>query len=703
MRFSRRVLSFYCVVCCLCSLYSAAIDATKFPSNEDMRHYRAMRDPRLSPDGHKVILEITDSTADGARQHIWLVDIDGNSYRQLTFSPSDAKNMRDRGETSATWMPDGQSILFLAHRGEHTQLYRLPLTGGEASPFDLKVVPPVDASKQPDALPPVTDKNKTADTKPAEPLPIDVSGFMVAPDGKTIALWTTDPQTPGEKSEQDAKADAIWVDHNLHGTRLYLLDPDTGKLTATAAPTDVSRAEFTDQSDRLIVECEAPNNASDLGPANSAWLLEVKDPQHPRKLSTPLDAHGLTWSHDSEHLYFFSRTKIDAPPGVNDLYEFEIGNSAIRNFTDGYSGSIGGETPVIDKNGSLIQLVTNGVNTGLARIDPAQPKLQPIQTPTPVVRNPATNARRTGWVFLGESSTQPTSLYFTTDLNSPARALSTPSLTPNVRAAASQTVDWTNEGKTIQGLLYLPTEASPQHRVPLIVDVHGGPTAGFVDSYAQFIAFLVGHGWAVLRPNPRGSTGRGPAFAAANKNDLGGGDYRDIMAGVDSVLKRFPLDPDKLALMGYSYGGEMAGFVETKTNRFKAIVCGAPVIDQFSEYGAERRSWYDRWFYGKPWEHFADAWRQSPIAGISHASTPFLLLQGQGDTTDPPGQSEEMYRALRQTGVSVDLVEYPRDNHGPLASGIFGQPINEPWHGFDARQRIVKMLKKAFGEQSAGE
>jgi dipeptidyl aminopeptidase/acylaminoacyl peptidase len=523
---------------------------------------------------------------------------------------------------------------------------------------------------------------------------------MVAPDGKTIALWAADPQTPGEKAQQEAKADAVWVNHNPHGTRLYLLDPGTGKVTPTAVPPDVHHAEFTDGSDRLVVEGEEPNDASDLGPANTDWLLEVQDPEHPHKLSLPPDARGLTWSRDGQHLYFFSKTKIDAPPGVSDVYEFSIGNGAIRDFTDGYGGSIGGETPVIDASGALIQLVTNGVNTGLARIDPAHPQLAPIHMPTPVVRNPATNARRTGWVFLGESSTQPTTLYFSPDLNSPAGALSTPALTPDVRAIASQLVEWTNEGKTIQGLLFLPPEAA-EHRVPLIVDVHGGPTGGFVDSYAQFLSFLAGHGWAVLRPNPRGSIGRGAAFAAANKNDLGGADYRDIMAGVDSVLKRFPLDPDKLALMGYSYGGEMAGFVEGKTNRFKAIICGAPVIDQFSEYGTEHGSWYDRWFYGKPWEHFADAWRQSPISGAAHASTPFLLLQGQADTTDPPGQSEEMYRALRQMDVPVDLIEYPRDNHGPLAQAIFGEPTNEPWHGYDARQRIVKMLEKAFGESSA--
>jgi dipeptidyl aminopeptidase/acylaminoacyl peptidase len=244
-------------------------------------------------------------------------------------------------------------------------------------------------------------------------------------------------------------------------------------------------------------------------------------------------------------------------------------------------------------------------------------------------------------------------------------------------------------------MLYLPPQSSAG-KIPLIVDVHGGPTGAFANSFDPLTQFMLGQGWAVLRPNPRGSTGYGAAFAASNKNDLGGGDYRDIMAGVDAVIAQYPIDPNKLALMGYSYGGEMAAFVEGNTDRFKAIVSCAPVIDQQSEYGTEDSSWSDRWFYGKPWEHAADAWRQSPLSNVAKAKTPFLLIQGEEDVVDPLGQSQEMYRALRQAGVHVEMVQYPREDHGPLGRAMHGLPSPEPWHGFDVRQRMIKFISAAF-------
>jgi dipeptidyl aminopeptidase/acylaminoacyl peptidase len=681
------------LVLALAAPYAHSADAPSFPNNDDLRHFRSLNAPRLSPDGHQVLVRIIDSTADGAKSHLWLVDIVQKTCRQLTYSPDADK----AGELAGEWMPDGGSILFLAHRGEHTQLFRLPTNGGEAKPFDLKVLPVVDASKLPAALPLPSDSAKK-DEK-TEPLPIDVSSFDVAPDGKSVAILASDPKTPGEKKQADAKADATWVNHEIHGTRLYLLDPETSKMTAVAIPADVHSATFTLDSSRLFVIAEEPNGASDLKPSATAWVVKLSEPANPARLpEIPATLQSAVWSPDGNSISFLAQAQHETPPGYRDLFEYNLNTHVTRDLTSTLSGSLGFQSPIALLDESLLLPVDQGLTATILRLQPGHREVESLHFPTPVVGSLNTNARYTGWVFLGMGPTQPATLYYTADLRQAPQVLQTPTLTPaNNKTVTSKRVSWKSDNFTIEGLLYLPPQAS-EHKVPLIVQVHGGPLGAYLDNYQPFVSFLVGHGWAVLRTNPRGSTNYGPAFAAANRNDLGNGDYRDIRAGLDYVLKTENIDASKLALEGYSYGGEMAGFVEGKTSRFKAIVCGAPVIDQYSEYGTESDSYYDRWYFGKPWEHPLDAWRQSPLAGVSHATTPFLLLQGDTDSTDPVGQAQEMYRALRQMGVPVDLVSYPRENHGPLARGIYGEPTPEPWHGFDARQRIVQFLQKAFGE-----
>jgi dipeptidyl aminopeptidase/acylaminoacyl peptidase len=673
--------------CLTCPAHAAS---PRFPTNQDMRQVRALSHPLLSPDGKEVLLAVNDTTAKGGKSHLWLINIATNTARQLTQSP--ANDTKDtRGEFDAAWMPDGSSVLFLAHRGSNTQLFRLPMKGGEARAYDLKVLPAVDESQQPGAIPPVKD----AKPQKATPLPISVSSFSVSPNGKFIAITAPDPETPGEKKEKQEKADAVWVDHDPHGTRLYLLAPATGKLTLTAVPPNVRGVAWSHSGDRLVAFASGMNGLGELHPARSAWLLNASDPAHPQKLgAVPATVGGGTWSLHDRRFYYLAQSQANTPPGYSDLYELNLASHAVKDLTASFQGSLGYGGPIATATGAL-ESAQNGTRTTVLSITATGNHLLHFATPSVTQLN--TNAARTGWVWLGSGSTTPTTLYYAAHLGDTPQALHAPSILPAAwPRVPSHLVTWKNDGLTLQGLLYLPPQASSAHKVPLIVDVHGGPTGAWQDDYFAFNEFLLGQGWAVFEPNPRGSTGYGAAFVAANHNDLGGGDYRDIMTGMDAVLAHYPIDANKLVLMGYSYGGEMAGFVEGKTTRFKAIIAGAPVIDQESEYGTEDGSWYDRWFYGLPWEHADAAWRQSPLSFAAHAKTPMLLLQGMADTTDPKGQSEEMYRALRQMGVPVDLVEYPRDNHGPLARAIFGMPSPEPWHGFDARQRIVNFIHAAF-------
>jgi dipeptidyl aminopeptidase/acylaminoacyl peptidase len=686
-----------------------------YPTNEDLRHIKAIGAPLLSPDGKQVLFSVTESTADGAASHLWLVSTDGNDKaRQITFSPPADK----RGEHNAQWAPDGAAIYFIAKRGEHTQLFRLDLRGGEGAPYNLKVMPAVDESKEKDAIPPpgaekTAEKkdNKPADAKPSapEPIEIDVSGFTPSPDGKWLAVWARDPETPGEKKQKDAKADAVWVNNEKHATRLCLaaLKPNgglDGELKVVAVDPNVRNARWAESSDHLLVVTEPPNDLSDLGPAGKAFLVDASNPDHPASLSAiPPTVGAIALSPDESTIVFSAETPEDAPPGYDEFFALpkESAGQKIVSLSSGFNGQLNGAGLYFTHNGSLIAEAGIGTHLTPVRLSlDGHHAPDPIDLHASVISGLNTNRSQTGWVWLADSGGEPAKLCYAQHLGDECTPLQTPTLEPeHLRTVKPELVHWQSGGFTIEGLLYMPDHADGA-KIPLIVDVHGGPFGAWENRNDMFVAFLVGHGWAVLNPNPRGSSNYGVKFAAANKNDLGGGDYQDVMAGVDAVLAKYPIDSSRMALIGYSYGGEMAGFVEGKTDRFKAIVSCAPVIDQFSEYGTESGSWYDRWYFGKPWEHMEDAWKQSPLSGAAKAKTPFMLIQGQSDTTDPLGQSEEMYRALRQEGVPVELVTYPRENHGPLGGGMFGRPSPEPWHGFDARQRLIEFIEKNVGQPS---
>jgi dipeptidyl aminopeptidase/acylaminoacyl peptidase len=665
-----------------------AADGTGFPANEDLRKIRAMAAPQLSPDGQRALVTVSEPTAEGAAKHLWLIDIKSGTSRQLTWPASGDK----KGENAGRWMPDGSAVLFLAKRGEHTQLFRLPMEGGEAQPYDLKITPLVDDSLAPDALPP-----RESDTKPenTESIAIDVKSFSVSPDSKTIALLAADPETPGEKAQKEKKADASAVGRGTHGTRLYFLDIASSQLRTTGVAADVQSAVWSPAGDRLVVITDAPNNEGDVTPARHAWLLRAADPAHPDAVSAiPPTVENASWSEDGNELYYLAQAKADAPPGVRDLYELDLRDGKSRDLSEGFAGTIVDSAPIAVKSGA-VQMTEIGTRQVPVRF--VGGKAEPVTVEQPVMVTLATNSRRSGWLWVESGSASPDHLRYAETLGGKAKTIDLPALAPAWQRTQTQLVHWKNDGTDIEGLLSLPPQAQTG-KVPLIALIHGGPTGVWQDKFSPLVDFLLGQGWAVLRPNPRGSTGYGAGFAAANHNDLGGADFADIMTGLDKTIADYPIDGSRLALIGYSYGGEMAGFAEGKTDRFKAIVSGAPVTDQMSEYGTEDGSYYDRWFYGYPWDHHEDAWRQSPIAYVAHAHTPFLLLQGEDDTVDPLGQSLELYRALRQVGVPVEMAQYPREDHGPLSAGINGQPSPEPWHGFDARARIVRFIAQAFGK-----
>ena len=249
-------------------------------------------------------------------------------------------------------------------------------------------------------------------------------------------------------------------------------------------------------------------------------------------------------------------------------------------------------------------------------------------------------------------------------------------------------VEWNNDGQHVQGWLLYPVDYDASKSYPMIVDVHGGPSAAVIPQWPA-VGFsgvpFSALGYFVFMPNPRGSFGQGEAFVQANRKDFGYGDLRDILAGVDTIEKTLPVDDKRLGLTGWSYGGFMAMFAPTQTTRFRAVVAGAGISNWQSYYG---ENLIDQWmipFFGKSvYDDPAVYAKSSAINYIKQLKTPMLIVVGDRDAECPAPQSFELWHALRAEGVPTSLVVYPNEGHHFV----------DPAHQRDVLQRALGWFEK---------
>ena len=228
----------------------------------------------------------------------------------------------------------------------------------------------------------------------------------------------------------------------------------------------------------------------------------------------------------------------------------------------------------------------------------------------------------------------------------------------------TESIEWTNEGFHVQGWLTYPVNYDPAKKYPMIVSVHGGPSASIGPRWGA-MANYSSAGYFVFQPNPRGSFGQGEAFAAANKKDFGYGDLRDILTGMDAVEKKVSVDPKREGLTGWSYGGFMTMFAVTQTHRFAAAVAGAGISNWLSYYGENSiDQWMTPFFGASVYDDPAVYAKSSAITFIKNVKTPTLVIVGDRDGECPAPQSFEFWHALRAEGVKTQLVVYPNEGHG---------------------------------------
>jgi len=598
---------------------------------------RSIGELEFSPDGTQLVFTVTDPPKGNARaRSLWLFDVATGRVRQLTFS--------GKSDGSPRWSPDGSAIAFTSDRDGTAQLYVLSLRGGEAEKL--------------------TDRKER------------VGSFRWSPDGSRIALLMNEAKPEALDKREKERDDARVVDKDERHERVWLLDVKSKRLLqATAGPWQIDQIEWMPDGRSLIA------SATDK-PHVDAWLdrLYRIDLEHPtdgtfHEIGAPRGPIGnLAVSPDGQTVAYIG-APVDGPAG-HDLFLQPLTAGAARNITHATVDRPLGQVRWIDDQSVAVH-VQRGFRSTLAVINRAgQAAFDNLDV------NPSAFARsKTGSVaFVGETATKAPELYVRTSTSKPHAVTTFNKQWQSLPVIAPEFITYKSfDGLEIEAALLRPVVPSPQSPVPLVVLVHGGPTGRWADSFEPWGQLLAQRGYAVLYPNIRGSTGYGQKFVEMNRADWGGGDFKDVMAAVDAMIARGVADPNRLGIGGWSYGGYMAAWAVTQTARFKAAVSGAPVIDMASEFGTENGSQYDEWFYGTPYEKLDGFIKSSPITYVKNVKTPTLLLQGEADTTDPIGQSQQFYRGLKRYNVDSDFVVYPREPHG----------LREEKHLIDRLNRVV--------------
>jgi dipeptidyl aminopeptidase/acylaminoacyl peptidase len=602
--------------------------------------------PLLSPDGQWVLYTTQRaSLADNAR-HVstWLASLASTDGRR---SP---RELLREGDGSPMWAPTSRSIFFLRWVGDGERRSR--------ELFEQRLEDP--APVQRSHLGPGPDGT-----------------WQLSRDGKLFLVVRPEaaPAGPG------ADSDVVFVDEGSNGqtrdtwVNLWRYDLGTETLTrVTQRDWSITSADLSPDGRQAIVAAR-PDNGRNTRSKTELFVVDLATGASRQITHNGVPEMDPHWAPDGKSV-LFTAVRLDRwEHGNGDLWSVDVTSGRTRDLTPHHTGRF--LQPVFSTEGRSL-FVSSGYGTTRfpVCIDVASGRItQLLQTEGNVRVGSWSEDRRT-FAYIYQDFTTPPDIYIGETGVAADRQRRLTDLNPWVRDEIAlgtvQRVQWSSfDGTTIEGLLHLPPGATGDRPRPMIVHVACGPGCAWLNQFSVKNHVYAGLGYVQLSPNVRGTSNYDDKLMQGNTFDIGGGDRRDLLAGVDAMVHRKIADPDRLAIDGWSYGAVLAGYILTKTTRFKAASLGAMVSDWMSEYGAGANYDMELWYLGgNPWTR-PEHWRErSSLTHADRVRTPTLLHHGDEDETDAPFHSLNYFAALRKFGTPARLIRYPGEPHD------FQQPLH---------------------------
>ena len=599
-------------------------------------------DAQIAPDGSAIVFQVArmrraDEPPGAPRAELWTVPFAGGTPRRFT-------NMEDR---SPRWSPDSTQVAVLGRRGEGATTTQVLIVSASG-----------------DAL-------RTLTSAPAA-----ITSFKWAPDGRSIAFTYVDPPSDEERRNTAAGRDWTVMDRNYKHTRLYRIDVASGRTDlVTKAELTVHDYDWSPDSQQLVIGASATPTIDDSFMGVRLYIVPAAGGTPEPFVSTAGKLQFPRWSPDGRTIAWLGAVTVDDPFAGSVFVAPARGRTAGGPDRMNLSGNaestavwLGwrpGSGDTLSYLAAERQDVRMHFMAGSSRATLPATGLVPIGTPS-------FSANGARVALVAHSPTHPPEVFAGDVSKGMNRITTTNPQLANLALGAQEVVTWkAKDGWTIEGVLVKPVGFRSGVRYPLVVQPHGGPEAadpnGWNGFYGRWGQMLAGAGFLTLYPNYRGSIGRGTAFAKADHKDLMGKEFQDMLDGIDHLVATGLADGNRVGIGGGSYGGYTSAWATTfASDRFKAAIPWMGIANWISMTGTSDIFLENSTVHWAlvMYDNYEKYWERSPLKYIDRAKTPTLIVHGAADPRVPPGQSLELYTALKWKGVPVEYVSYPREGHG---------------------------------------